>query len=427
MDNITHSLVGAVFAEMAMPERAPRAMRGLFFAAGVLAANAPDLDLIYVGITEFPLGYLLHHRGHTHTVVGLVAQAVVLGIAAIALMRAFLPAAERGVAWRARLLALIAVALASHVALDACNSYGVHPFAPFDARWYFGDTLFIFEPWLWVMLALPAAMNARRRLTRMLVAAPMTVLIAAVAITTAIDVTALVLLLSAGAAFAWAARGWTPRIRAAAAAGFGVVFVAGMFLLSNVAEAATRTLLAGETRGQIVDVVLTPNPASPACWSVIAIELDDRKDARQEDREGDRESGLEPSYVLRRGTLSLWPAVRRPETCASHRLMDPRDIGRAGDGRIVWSDEIRQPLAHLRTLAGRDCWVAAWLQFGRAPVFADGRVYDLRFTSAVGGNFSAMTLRSPGAADGAASCPANLTHWGMPRADLLQPADVTRR
>ena len=130
MDNLTHALFGAALAGVVVPEDALPARRRLFYAAGIVAANLPDLDLVYTAVTPAPLGYLLHHRGHTHTLVALVAQAAVLaGLC-------HLSPAGRGVGGsvRGRLWGLLAAGLLSHVLLDAGNSYGVHPFFPFDAR-----------------------------------------------------------------------------------------------------------------------------------------------------------------------------------------------------------------------------------------------------------------------------------------------------
>jgi len=146
VDNLTHSLIGATLAELALPAGAPRAMRRTFFVAGVVAANLPDADLVYTRITPAPLGALLHHRGHTHTVVGLV----LLGLAMVAVCA--LPRIRDSVGpMRGRLWTLIAVALASHLVLDSWNSYGVHPFWPIDSRWYYGDAVFILEPWVWML------------------------------------------------------------------------------------------------------------------------------------------------------------------------------------------------------------------------------------------------------------------------------------
>jgi inner membrane protein len=121
LDNITHSLVGAALSEIAARESATPTERRLFLAAGILSSNLPDLDLLYVGLTPPPLGYLLHHRGHTHTLVGLVVQ----GLLGWMLCR-LVPAVRRLAAGdRARLLSLIAAGLLSHELLDAGNNYGV--------------------------------------------------------------------------------------------------------------------------------------------------------------------------------------------------------------------------------------------------------------------------------------------------------------
>ncbi len=83
-------------------------------ARGIIAANLPDLDLAYSWITPSPIGYLLHHRGHTHTVVGLLALAIGL-VAAYW----FFPAVRKmRLSGRVRFWLLIAIALASHLALD---------------------------------------------------------------------------------------------------------------------------------------------------------------------------------------------------------------------------------------------------------------------------------------------------------------------
>jgi hypothetical protein len=85
----------------------------------------------------------------------------------------------------------------------------------------------------------------------------------------------------------------------------------------------------------------------------------------------------------------------------------------------VWSEEVRLPIEGLRHLASRDCWVKAWLQFGRAPLVREGTILDLRFQDGRRENFTAMKLPSE---PEAAACPANMTHWAMPRADLLEAA-----
>jgi len=51
------------------------------------------------------------------------------------------------------ILALAFVAVWSHPLLDWLNTYGVRLLMPFDGRWFYGDTLFIVDPWFWLLTA----------------------------------------------------------------------------------------------------------------------------------------------------------------------------------------------------------------------------------------------------------------------------------
>jgi inner membrane protein len=394
VDNITHSLVGVALADLSMGRRATKAQRPLFIGAGIIAANLPDLDLAYSRITAPPLGYLLHHRGHTHTVAGLVALACVL----VLTYWCFPSVRKMRLSGRVRFWLLIALALASHLALDSLNSYGVHPFYPVDNTWYFGDSVFILEPSLWLILGLAVALNGRSRTARLAVAMPMLVLLATTASTGAIPLDVVGALAIGGAVFAWVSLRWSPSTRAAAALVVLVLIAAGFGATSRLARSAALDALTPGLRGQMVDVILTPNPSSPLCWAVIGIEL--------------REN--EGVYVLWRGTLSLRPAWRRPTDCASYQLGRTRDARIVGNGRLALRDTRHEPLERLRTLAEGDCRVRAWLRFGRAPVIEGGSLFDLRFADRIGQEFSHMRL---GPREG---CPANVPVWSMPRADLLR-------
>ena len=390
MDNFTHSLVGAALAELALRDPPSRIHRRLFLATGVIASNFPDLDLVYTGVAPAPLGYLLHHRGHTHTVAGLIAQALLIAAVCLAppLRRAIRDAGPR------RFWALVAVSLVGHLVLDSWNVYGVHPFWPLDARWLYGDAIFIFEPWLWLLLGMCAAANARRGLARMAIAAVVATLCVGLTAAGVLPGGALAALAVGGAGFGWWARGRVPRSRAVVALAGSAIFVACMFGLAAVARARTRAAIGPHPRGAIVDVVVNPNPGWPVCWAVIAI----AKDA--------------DDLMLRRGTLSLLPAWHPLDRCPSHRLEVMPPV--PGGEPLAWAAELRQPVGELRDLSRSDCWVRAWLQFGRAPFIRDGTIADLRFESGARGNFTAMALPREDR-----GCPPAMTSWGMPRADVL--------
>ncbi|MFO5133003.1 metal-dependent hydrolase, partial [Salmonella enterica subsp. enterica serovar Derby] len=76
MDNLTHSLIGMVAGE-AVARLTPEAKdglpadarRGMLVTLTTIGGNLPDIDLVltYRGFVRDKLGYLLEHRGYTHT------------------------------------------------------------------------------------------------------------------------------------------------------------------------------------------------------------------------------------------------------------------------------------------------------------------------------------------------------------------------
>lgn len=381
MDNITHSLLGATLAELTLPVGAPRTARRTFFAAGVVAANLPDADLVYTRITPAPLGALLHHRGHTHTVAGLV----LLGLAMMAVC--LLPRVRDGVppAMRGRLWTLIAVALVSHLVLDAWNSYGVHPFWPLTSRWYYGDAVFILEPWIWLLLGVSAVANTMSVTARVLIGVALAGIVSLGAYFRQIPVVALCALLVVALVLALALRRRAPRTRAAVALSLTVAFVAVLFGLRAHVREEVLADLAPDVRARVVDVVLSPNAANPLCWTALTIERD----------------ATGAGYVLRHGDV----AVATRSGCGGDRAR-----------AVAWDAAHTQSLAELNALYRADCWVRGWLQFGRAPLISDGAISDARYGGVARGNFTTMTLKPPAEA---AQCPANLTEWTPPRSDLL--------
>lgn len=390
MDNLTHSLVGMALAELVQPAAATARQRRVLMTAGIVSANLPDIDLAYTWITPPPLGYLLHHRGHTHTVAGLA----VLGLLLPLLFRLW-PAA-REFTGRSALHGLIAINLVGHVSLDALNSYGVHPLYPFDASWYYGDAIFIFEPLVWLVAGIAAACNAVSRRTSGSIAALLAVLILGMAGAGVVPAVALGGMAMIGGVFLCAVWHARPRVRAGAALGVTAIFMAGMFGLSRVVKAEARAAMTGA--GNIVDIVATPDPGMPVCWSVIVI-------AQDRSREELRTSG---------GTLSLAPSWYHADRCASHRLASPQEWARARpSGTVEWRDDVRESLPRLRDLNRDDCRVRAWFQFSRAPVLRNDAIVDVRFDNRIGPNFTAMRIA------GESGCPPHMTPWTAPRAELL--------
>ena len=395
MENVTHSLIGVALADAMMGGRATKSRRPMFVGAGVIAANLPDIDLAYTAITPAPLGYLLHHRGHTHTIIGLA----VLLVALILVYQLLPPVRAMRAGERLRLWLLMAIALASHLAMDGLNSYGVHPFYPVDNRWYYGDAVFIFEPALWVVLGVAVAWNARSGASRLAAAIPILILLVTIASMDVVPLESAVILGVGGALLAWLARRVSPRARAGMALTATLLMVVALVAVSRGARAGVLSAMRPLVSGRLVDVVLTPNPASPLCWGVIGIES---IEARGE-------------YVLWRGAFSLAPALKAPTSCVSYQIADVSETRRVADRRLVLASGIRQSLARLRDLP-RDCWTGAWLRFGRAPVITGEEISDLRFADRRAQGFTRMRI---GGGEHHRACPSFVPDWAMPRADLF--------
>jgi inner membrane protein len=401
VDNVTHAFIGAAMAECAVPRGALARTRAVFIVAGVVAANSPDVDLLYTGLTEAPLGYLLHHRGHSHTLPGLAA----LGLLIWSGLR-FLPWARSAVAGtERRWIVLIAVALLSHLLMDTANSYGTHLFYPFSRRWVYGDAVFVLEPWLWVILGAGLALNARRywrALPAILALAPL----AAVSALGLLQARVLVAMLGVGV-MAIATRAWHRQRRATVMLAAAATIFVLMPAVSRVAKAeARRTVLAIEP-GEIVDIVSDTNPGVPWCWSVLTLQK--------------MNDGPAEALVARRGTLSLLPGLWPAASCASAGVMRARWGAGETSGAIVWHRRWRIDIEELRALYAANCRVRAWLQFGRVPLVANGSIADLRFEHPIGQNFTPMAIDS-----GERGCPAFVTGWELPRHDVITDSSDSR-
>ncbi|HVG62091.1 MAG TPA: metal-dependent hydrolase [Hyalangium sp.] len=159
MDNLAHSLVGAWMAEAGLKRTTPLATVTL-----VIGANLPDIDAftMFAGRDTS----LLLRRGLTHGVIALavlpwlLAGAVVLGDRYLRRRRH----PEKAPARFWPLLGLAYLSVLSHPLLDWMNTYGVRVLMPFDGRWFYGDALFIVDPWMWLLAAAAVVMaDARAR------------------------------------------------------------------------------------------------------------------------------------------------------------------------------------------------------------------------------------------------------------------------
>jgi inner membrane protein len=119
-----------------------------------LAAEAPDLDII----SRFwgPAVGFEHHRGFTHSFLGVPLDAAVV-VAFVYLVWRLLGRNTKDPRLPPRWGVLFFYACLgglSHILLDFTNNYGVRPFWPFSEKWYSWDIVFVVEPVMLVLLIL---------------------------------------------------------------------------------------------------------------------------------------------------------------------------------------------------------------------------------------------------------------------------------
>jgi inner membrane protein len=113
-----------------------------------------------------PAADLAFRRGWTHGVLALALLPFLLAGAMVAVdrvWRRFGRAALPSAASPRDLLLLAGVSILSHPILDTLNTYGVRWLMPFDGRWFYGDVLFIVDPWLWLALGGGVLLSRPRR------------------------------------------------------------------------------------------------------------------------------------------------------------------------------------------------------------------------------------------------------------------------
>jgi inner membrane protein len=337
MDNLTHSLVGAALAEAG-----PRHRYALATPTLIVAANVPDVDVIsYLVAGEFAA--LAWRRGITHGVPALVlwpfvVAALMLGWDRLVRRRRD-PSATP--ARPAPLLALAALGALTHPALDWLNTYGMRWWLPFDGSWSYGDSVFIIDPWLWLMLG-GAVFLARSATRRGVVGWALAGAVASLLVlgTPFVPVAAKVAWVAGVIGLAvvrrWHDPGRAPagrqRVARIAVAGAGA-YVAAMIAVAALAER-------GAARGAValglepVDVMTAPMPAEPVTREVVVRTRDAYHLGRWR---WDRSPRLELAGDVI--PLRLGPAAVLDEA-----LADPR-----ARHFLVWS---RYPYAHARSDAG---------------------------------------------------------------------------
>ena len=159
MDNLTHSLVGALLGQMGLKRKTGLAMPTL-----IIAANIPDIDAVAVLLGGQQ--HLAIRRGITHGPIAMVLLPLLLWAAMLwfdawQTKRGKRPE-KRLPVHKGWLLALAIIGCLSHPLFDWFNSYGIRLLEPFSSQWFYGDTLFIIDVWIWAALIVGLWLSVHR-------------------------------------------------------------------------------------------------------------------------------------------------------------------------------------------------------------------------------------------------------------------------
>jgi inner membrane protein len=399
MDNITHSLIGVAVGEWALQRasatdpKSEKKRRRFWLATSILGNNFPDLDILYTSITPAPLGSLLHHRGHTHTLVGLIPQWILIfGLFWLFRKMLRLDTLSRKDWTGAGLLCTLGLLL--HIFADSWNSYGVHPFFPFWNGWVYGDAIFIVEPFLWIVLSVMILLTGQTvlRIVPLILSAA---LLAFGVYQKYIGFLGLIILVGVFSLLLAVYRS-----RRSSIARVSVMLIVAFVAFHFSASRWIKSKLSVHEPTGILDIALTPLPANPLCWFVIQISV------------------REKFYEVKRGLLSLWPEVMPADNCPDLGRIRPdtKDVMKLDGTEILWTNSSTTSLSEFEILKSR-CDLRAWMRFARVPFIKENSVFDLRFSRGGMRNFTGYKMGQE------VACPPNIPPWIPPRWDVIQALD----
>jgi inner membrane protein len=308
MDNLTHSLLGLAAAKAGCERLSPGAT-----AVCVLAANAPDADVAILLFAD-RWSFLHYHRHITHSLLGTLAIALLLplifwlGDRGLARLRSRPPS----VRLTGLLLASLIVS-ATHPLLDWTNNYGVRLLLPWSSKWFYGDLVFIVDPFIWLLLGSAVFLLTAKRKWQAVFWAIVAIVLTYLVLTTSAErglanatvlkilwvgvITAVILAHRLGAA-----QRWGPQLAQAAFVLLVTYWLAlgvmHSMALKEVSLAATS--IAMERGEKVTDVAAMPTLANPFRWLAVA----------------------ETDRAAYRFELSLTDDIRYPASAARHERAD---------------------------------------------------------------------------------------------------------
>ncbi|HET6891845.1 MAG TPA: metal-dependent hydrolase [Pyrinomonadaceae bacterium] len=356
MDNLTHSLVGLAASKAGLEKLSPHASL-----CSIVAANAPDSDISIILFGD-RWTYLEHHRGVTHSIIGTLVLALFVPLLFYGLDRFI--SRLRGRAPTIKVKGLLVTSLivsATHPLLDWTNNYGVRPLLPWTSKWFYGDLVFIVDPFMWLMFGGACFLLAKTRrqvIFWLLLAIVLTYLVIAMPARRGIEtgwpfrVLWIIAILGLAVSFMLnSGKRWGSRLAVAAFAMVGL-YIGSLALLHQAAVSEVREqarAIANQNGESVTDLAAMPTLANPFNWLCI----------------------VETEFAAYRFELSL---LRGQNAAAGFVRHERGDISNSPAVERVWQDRRAQIFLRFARfpvvqVVGADCLTETLVQFA-----------DLRYT-----------------------------------------------
>jgi len=354
MDNITHSLVGMAVGEASLCNVKEKSKwRVLLWLTSSLANNIPDGDIFYMlfysSKIQGRLGYLLHHRGFTHTLLMAIPQSLfIIGLLWISLKisKQKLPK----LIWKqVVLVAFLGPFL--HIGLDSLNTYGVHPFWPFNNDWFYGDSMFIVEPILWVSIIPFLLFSVSRKISFFIwfclfagiMMLPWWSLMTPPKASLMINFIGLLTFLL----FLFVK---SVRKKIVLAMTLPLLIITAFIISTQIAKQQIQA----DTNKQFIEIATTTFPGNFFCHMGITIEMKGSQ------------------YIVHKGATSIAPGLFSHRECAEYAkstnvtaFMSAPDY--SSNKKVVWLGKFEADINELKQLRKIDCDIADYLRFSRIP------------------------------------------------------------
>lgn len=408
MDNLTHSLVGYAVAKAAkfsgiknLKEKFEnKRFSNFFIFVSVFAANFSDIDLVYSLYDSSPLSYFIHHRGFTHTFLMGLPQAIFVLITSALCFRI------KDKTVLAYGFGLITVNIFLHIISDGLNSYGVHPFFPWDNHWFYGDRIFIIEPLIWfsILPLILVSLKNKSVLKNVLILFFITVVFLAFYLKMLSLGTAFILILYFISLVVLFYRLYEPT-RVLVSWCFTAIIVLGFIMEGlRVENLITAEFSKHEHTGEkLEDLVLSPFPGNFFCWSVFAVRT--APDDVYSVAVGKIQSLNVLGFKCPEGMTPEMQDHQKTNSFSEREIVQGYETAKVDyeiKSKVLKEIKSVQWLRDYRGSKSKifddhhDCRLQNWFQFVRVPYLnSNGDYLDLRFSHVSDrGNFTRMNLKT---------------------------------